>query len=73
MVEVEFMGPIARESLRLEVSNLKDLKAILSNDASLNEWLKICAVALNDKIIFSLETPLKSGDKVTLLPPVCGG
>ncbi|ECL7245260.1 molybdopterin synthase sulfur carrier subunit, partial [Campylobacter jejuni] len=30
-------------------------------------------VSLNDEIIFDENTKLKTGDKIALLPPVCGG
>ncbi|AJC88798.1 TPA: molybdopterin synthase, small subunit [Campylobacter lari] len=73
MVKVEFLGPINKESLELNVSNLKELKAILRQDESLKEWLELCAVALNDEMVFDDETTLKDGDKICLLPPVCGG
>ncbi|EAI4298062.1 MoaD/ThiS family protein [Campylobacter lari] len=73
MVKVEFLGPINKESLELNVSNLKELKAILGQDKSLKEWLELCAVALNDEMVFDDETTLKDGDKICLLPPVCGG
>ncbi|MCV3387701.1 MoaD/ThiS family protein [Campylobacter sp. IFREMER_LSEM_CL2256] len=73
MVKVEFLGPINKESLELNVSNLKELKAILEQDESLKEWLELCAVALNDEMVFDDETTLKDGDKICLLPPVCGG
>ncbi|WP_171822476.1 MoaD/ThiS family protein, partial [Campylobacter jejuni] len=35
--------------------------------------LELCAVSLNDEIIFDENTKLKDGDKIALLPPVCGG
>ena len=73
MVKVEFLGPINKENLELEVKNLKELKEILQKDESLKEWLELCAVSLNDKIIFDENTKLKDGDKIALLPPVCGG
>ncbi|EAK0847247.1 MoaD/ThiS family protein [Campylobacter lari] len=73
MVKVEFLGPIDKESLELNVSNLKELKVILEQDESLKEWLELCAVALNDEMVFDDETTLKDGDKICLLPPVCGG
>ncbi|EAK3197563.1 MoaD/ThiS family protein [Campylobacter coli] len=73
MVKVEFLGPINKENLELEVKNLKELKAILQEDESLKEWLELCAVSLNDEIIFDENTKLKDGDKIALLPPVCGG
>ncbi|MBK1994234.1 MoaD/ThiS family protein, partial [Campylobacter novaezeelandiae] len=46
---------------------------ILKQDESLKEWLGLCAVALNDKIIFDENQVLNSGDKISLLPPVGGG
>ncbi|HDZ4930765.1 TPA: MoaD/ThiS family protein [Campylobacter jejuni] len=73
MVKVEFLGPINKENLELEVKNLKELKKILQKDESLKEWLELCAVSLNDEIIFDENTKLKDGDKIALLPPVCGG
>ncbi|HEC1891371.1 TPA: MoaD/ThiS family protein [Campylobacter jejuni] len=73
MVKVEFLGPINKENLELEVKNLKELKEILQKDESLKEWLELCAVSLNDEIVFDENTELKDGDKIALLPPVCGG
>ena len=73
MVKVEFLGPINKENLELEVKNLKELKEILQKDESLKEWLELCAVSLNDEIIFDENTKLKDGDKIALLPPVCVG
>lgn len=73
MVKVEFLGPINKDNLELEVKNLKELKEILQKDESLKEWLELCAVSLNDEIIFDENTKLKNGDKIALLPPVCGG
>lgn len=73
MVRVEFLGPIQKDSLELEISNLNELATILQKDAEMTEWLKNCAVAVNDMLVSSLEAPLKDGDKISLLPPVCGG
>ena len=73
MVKVEFLGPINKENLELEVKNLKELKEILQKDESLKEWLELCAISLNYEIIFDENTKLKDGDKIALLPPVCGG
>lgn len=73
MVKVEFLGPINKENLELEVKNLKELKEILQKDENLKEWLELCALSLNDEIIFDENTKLKDGDKIALLPPVCGG
>ncbi len=73
MVRVEFLGPIQKEPLEIEASTLHDVAAALQNDAEVKDWLESCAVAVNDTLVKSLDTVLKSGDKVSLLPPVCGG
>ncbi|MFA6759661.1 MAG: MoaD/ThiS family protein [Sulfuricurvum sp.] len=73
MVRVEFLGPIQKEPLELDIASLSELKEVLSGDEALSEWLKNSAVAINDTLVTSLEAPLKSGDRVVLLPPVCGG
>ena len=73
MVRVEFLGPIQKDALELDIKNLNELATILQEDSEMTEWLANCAVALNDTLVSSLEAPLKDGDKISLLPPVCGG
>ena len=73
MVEIEFLGPIKMENLKLEAANLSEVKEKLGEYEELGEWLKICAVAVNDEIVSSLDALLKDGDKISILPPVCGG
>ena len=73
MIRVEFLGPIQKPSLELDISNLNELATILQEDEEMSEWLQNCAVAVNDTLVSSLEAPLKDGDKISLLPPVCGG
>ncbi len=73
MVRVEFLGPIQKDALELDIVNLSQLAVVLQKDASLKEWLQNSAVAVNDTIVTSLEGELKDGDKISLLPPVCGG
>jgi molybdopterin synthase sulfur carrier subunit len=73
MVRVEFLGPIQKEPLEIEAATLRDVAAALQSDAEVKDWLESCAVAVNDTMVKSLDTELKSGDKVSLLPPVCGG
>ena len=73
MVRVEFLGPIQKDALELEITNLNELAAILQADKELSEWLENSAVAVNDTLVSSLEAVLKDGDKISLLPPVCGG
>ena len=73
MVKVEFLGPIEKAPLELEITNLSELATILQQDEELKEWLSNSAVAVNDTLVSSLDAPLKDGDKISLLPPVCGG
>jgi len=73
MVRVEFLGPIQKEALELNINNLNELATVLQEDTELTQWLNNCAVAVNDTLVSSLEAPLKDGDKISLLPPVCGG
>ena len=73
MAEIEFLGPIKMNNLKLEAANLSEVKEKLGEYEELAEWLKICAVAVNDEIASSLDAPLKDGDKISILPPVCGG
>ncbi len=73
MVRVEFLGPIQKEPLELEITNLNELAKILQDDKDMQKWLENSAVAVNDTLVSSREYELKDGDKVSLLPPVCGG
>ena len=73
MVRVEFLGPIQKQPLELDIANLSELAEILQEDKEVAEWLQNCAVAINDTLVASLDVDLKDGDKVSLLPPVCGG
>jgi len=73
MIKVEFLGPIGKEPMEVEAGSLKELKEILNKDESLKPWLENSAVAVNDKIVQNLDVELKNGDRVVILPPVCGG
>ncbi len=73
MAKIEFLGPLNRESIEVDIKNLNDLKEMFKEDKELQEWLDICAVAVNDSLVCSLDTKIESGDKISLLPPVCGG
>ena len=73
MITIEFLGPISKEPLSLDIKNLNELSAILKNDDSLSSWLSNSAIAVNDMLVQDKNFALKSGDKVSLLPPVCGG
>ncbi len=73
MVKVEFLGPISREPMQIDAKTLEDVAKILSEDSQLKEWLESAAVAVNDTLVSSTDVVLKDGDRVSLLPPVCGG
>lgn len=73
MATVNFLGPINKKSISVTCSSLKELKELLSEDKDLKEWLVLCAVTVNDKIVSSLDIKLKDDDVVNLLPPVSGG
>jgi len=73
MITVEFLGPIQKDKITLEAATLNDVAAFLSTDDELKSWIETCAVAVNDTMVMDLNTTLKDGDKVSLLPPVCGG
>ncbi|UTJ06059.1 MoaD/ThiS family protein [Arcobacter roscoffensis] len=73
MVKVEFLGPINKDSLELDINNLSQLSDILKNDEQVSTWLETCAVAINDTLVSSKDVSLNDGDKISLLPPVCGG
>jgi molybdopterin synthase sulfur carrier subunit len=70
---VEFLGPIGREPMTVDIERLSQLKDILSNDSEIVKWLEGCAVAVNDELVDSLDREIEPSDKISLLPPVCGG
>lgn len=73
MVTVEFLGPMARPSMQLHAQTLKEVAQVLNEDTTLKAWLESAAVAINDTLVSDINTKLQSGDKISLLPPVCGG
>ncbi len=73
MVKVEFLGPIGKKPIEIEAKTLKEVAEILNKDEETKKWLAECAVAVNDKLVSSLDVELRDGDRVSLLPPVCGG
>lgn len=73
MVKINFLGPINKDSLELDVKNIYELKEELLKYEDLKEWLEISAIAVNDNFIDNLEFNLKNGDIISILPPVCGG
>ena len=73
MITVEFLGPIGKQPIEVEIENLQQLSTILQEDESLQPWLHNSAVAINDVLTKEKNVLLKDGDKISLLPPVCGG
>jgi len=73
MVRVEFLGPIQKDTLELEITNLKELADVLQKLPEMAEWLENSAIAVNDTLTSELDIALKDGDKISMLPPVCGG
>ena len=73
MVVVEFLGPIDKEPVKVAASSLKELADLLSKDKETQKWLAKCAVAVNDTLVSDPAIPLKPGDRISILPPVCGG
>jgi len=73
MVKIEFLGPINKKTMDLEIDNLTQLSEILKRDKDVSSWLETCAVAINDTLVCSKDIILNDGDKISLLPPVCGG
>ena len=73
MITIEFLGPIQKPSISIEATSIREIAEALKADPDLADWLDNCAVAVNDGLVSSLDTALEDGDRVSLLPPVCGG
>lgn len=73
MVTVEFLGPIGQKPFEMQASTLADVAQELQKNEALKAWLDSAAVAVNDVLTSDLNFVLNDGDKVSLLPPVCGG
>ncbi|MFT7880670.1 MAG: MoaD/ThiS family protein [Sulfurimonas sp.] len=73
MIKVEFLGPIGKAPIEIEAKTLADVSAKLKEDEAVSPWLSKCAVAVNDTMVNDLNLELKEGDRVSILPPVCGG
>ena len=54
MVTVEFLGPIGKAPMELDIKNLKELSDELNKDEQLKSWLANCAVAVNDTMVAAL-------------------
>ncbi len=73
MATIEFLGPIGKEPMNVDIKHLSELKALFKDDPQLKEWITNCAIAVNDKLISNLNLSICKNDKISLLPPVCGG
>lgn len=73
MVKVEFLGPIGIGEMEFEAVTLSELGAKLQKIEELKPWLANSAIAVNDTLTSDKNMPLKDGDKISILPPVCGG
>jgi len=73
VVTIEFLGPINKKPIQIDIQNLNELSKVLKQDESLKSWLNNSAVAINDILVKDTNHILNDGDKVSLLPPVCGG
>jgi molybdopterin synthase sulfur carrier subunit len=73
MVKVEFLGPIGKAPIEIDAKTLADVAEVLKRDPEIAKWLEQSAVAVNDTMVDTLDIELKEGDRISLLPPVCGG
>ncbi|NEW59837.1 MoaD/ThiS family protein [Sulfurovum sp. bin170] len=73
MIKIEFLGPISVEPIEMEATSLQEVANRLQEIEAVSGWLDKCAVAVNDEMTNDLTKILKSGDRVSILPPVCGG
>jgi molybdopterin synthase sulfur carrier subunit len=73
LVKVEFLGPIGLEDMQIEAATLAELGVKLQEKEELKPWLANSAIAVNDTLVNDKNMTLKEGDKVSILPPVCGG
>lgn len=73
MIRVEFLGPMGIKPIDIDVQNLRELALKIKGDKNIASWLDKSAVAVNDNMVNNLDLILKDGDRVSILPPVCGG
>jgi len=73
MITVHCLGPIGNLVLEIKAANLAEVADQIRLNETIRPWLETCAVAVNDTLVTALDMPLKDGDRVSLLPPVCGG
>ncbi len=73
MATIEFLGPIDKESIEIEITHLSELKEYFKGDEEIAQWLQNSAIAVNDQLVNNLDITISKNDKISLLPPVCGG
>lgn len=74
MAVINFLGPINKPSINIDISDFNTLRNELNKIDDLKQWIPICAIAVNDKIIFETDNlKISNNDVISLLPPVCGG
>ncbi len=73
MAIIEFLGPINKERMEIEITHLSELKTYFKEDEEIQRWLQNSAIAVNDQLVSNLNLSISKNDKISLLPPVCGG
>jgi len=64
---------LGKTPIYVEASTLREIASKLNDDESIAQWLSSSAVAVNDRLVKDLDIVLNDGDRVSILPPVCGG
>ena len=73
MARIEFLGPINKKPIDVDIKHLSDLKTLFQDDPDMKTWIKSSAIAVNDQLVSNLNLSVSKNDKISLLPPVCGG
>lgn len=75
MVTIQFLGPLKTNDMQANIRNFEELKQFINTIEGLDKQiLNSSAIALNDELISDpTKITLKDGDKICILPPVCGG
>ncbi len=73
MARIEFLGPINKKPIDVDIKHLSDLKTLFQDDPEMKDWIQSSAIAVNDQLVSNLNLSVSKNDKISLLPPVCGG
>ena len=73
MAKIEFLGPINKKPIDVDIKHLSDLKTLFQDDPDMKAWIKSSAIAVNDQLVSNLNLSVSKNDKISFLPPVCGG